>query len=228
MIAFALQGANLPFTIALGIMSAITLMEVLGALFGASISSAVDSLMPDADLDVDFDLDADADIDAPDIGGFHGLLDWLCIGRIPILILLMMFLFFFGISGFLVQGIVQGLSGWLLPGILASAPAFALSLPAVHIAGRGFEKIFPKDETYAVSAASFIGEVATVTLGTAEAGKPAQAKLTDRHERTHYVPVEPDEPGSRFKTGSQVLLVRRDGPVFKVIAATGALVSEEW
>ena len=69
MIAFALQGANLPFTIALGIMSAITLMEVLGALFGASISSAVDSLMPDADLDVDFDLDADADIDAPDIGG---------------------------------------------------------------------------------------------------------------------------------------------------------------
>ena len=41
MIAFALQGANLPFTIALGVMSAITLMELLGALFGASISSAL-------------------------------------------------------------------------------------------------------------------------------------------------------------------------------------------
>lgn len=226
MIAFALQGANLPFTIALGIMSAITLMEVLGALFGASISSAVDSLMPDADLDVDLDLDAD--IDAPDIGGFHGLLDWLCIGRIPILILVMMTLFFFGVSGLLVQAVVQGLSGWLLPGILAAAPAVALTLPAVHFAGRGFEKLFPKDETYVVSDSSFIGEVATVTLGTAEAGKPAQAKLTDRHGRAHYVQVEPDEAGIRFETGSQVLLVRRDGAVFKVIAATGALVSEEW
>jgi len=230
MIAFALQAANLPFTVALGIMCAIALMEALGALFGASISSAVDTLMPDADLDIDIDVDG-PDIDAPDldgIGGFHGLLDWLCIGRVPVLILLVMFLFAFGISGLLIQSTVFGLSGWLLPGFLASAPALAVSLPAVHFAGRGFEKVFPKDETYVVSEASFIGEVATVTLGTAETGQPAQAKLKDRHDRTHYVQVEPDEPGERFETGSQVLLVRRDRAVFKVIAATGALVSEDW
>lgn len=229
MIAFALQVANLPFTIALGIMSAITLMEVLGALFGASLSSAVDSLMPDADIDVDIDLDAD--VDAPEfdgIGGITGLLDWLCIGRVPVLILLVMFLFAFGISGLLIQSLVLDISGWLLPGILACAPALAVSLPAVHFAGRGFEKVFPKDETYVVSEASFIGEVATVTLGTAETGQAAQAKLKDRHDRTHYVQVEPDEPGERFETGSQVLLVRRDRAVFKVIAATGALVSEDW
>ena len=228
MIAFALQGANLPFTIALGIMSAITLMEVIGALFGASISSAVDSLMPDADFDVDVDLDADMDVEAPDLDGVSGLLDWLCIGRVPVLILLMLFLFSFGVSGLLFQGIVQGLTGWLLPAVMAWVPALALSLPAVHFAGRGFEKVFPKDETYVVSDASFIGEVATVTLGTAEAGAPAQAKLADRHGRTHYVQVEPDEPDTRFETGSQVLLVRKEGAVFKVIAATGALVSEEW
>lgn len=230
MIAFALLGANLPFTISLGLMCTITLVELLGALFGASISSAVDTLMPDADLDVDLDIDG-AEIDAPEIdgvGGITGLLDWLCIGRVPVLILVMMFLFSFGMTGLLVQGIVQGLTGWLLPGILASAPALALSLPAVHFAGRGFEKVFPKEETYVVSDASFIGEVATITLGTAELGKPAQAKLADRHERTHYVQVEPDEPNTRFETGSQVLLVRKEGVVFKVIAATGALVSEEW
>ncbi len=232
MIAFLFQPANLPFCIALGLMVLIGVMETLGLLFGASISSTVDGMIPDADLDVDVDVDVDVDADLDldgasldGVGGITAALDWLRIGRVPILILLLIFLTAFGLSGLLIQSIVQGLTGWLLPGILAAAPAFAIALPAVHLGGCGFEKIFPKDETYVVSVASFIGEVATVTLGTAEIGKPAQAKLTDRHDRTHYVQVEPDEPEARFETGSQVLLVRRTGAVFKVIAATGALVS---
>lgn len=244
MIGFLLQPANLPFSIALGLMMLIGVMEGLGMMFGASLSSTVDSMIPDADLDVDVDVDldidvdvdADLDLDGPGfdgasvdgVGGVTAALDWLRIGRVPIMILLLIFLCAFGLSGLVIQSIVHGLSGWVLPGILAAAPAFAIALPAVHLGGRGFEKLFPKDETYVVSVASFIGEVATVTLGTAEIGKPAQAKLTDRFDRTHYIQVEPDEPGTQFETGSQVLLVRRSGAVFKVIAPTGALVSEEW
>lgn len=238
MIAFLLQPANLPFSIALGLMMLIAVMEGLGMMFGASISSTVDGLMPDVDVDVDVDIDidvdADLDFDGPEIdgpsldgvGGLTAALDWLRFGRVPVLILLLIFLCAFGLSGLVIQSMVKGLTGWLLPGILAAAPAFAIALPAVHLGGRGFERLFPKAETYVVSQASFIGEVATVTLGTAEIGKPAQAKLTDRFDRTHYIQVEPDEPGATFETGNQVLLVRRSGAVFKVIAATGALVSE--
>jgi hypothetical protein len=241
-IGFLLQSANLPFSIALGLMMLIAVMEGLGMMFGASISSTVDGLMPDVDVDVDVDLDVDVDVDAdldidgPEIdgpsldgvGGLTAALDWLRIGRVPVLILLLIFLCAFGLSGLMIQSMVKGLTGWLLPGILAAAPAFAIALPAVHLGGRGFERLFPKEETYVVSEASFIGEVATITLGTAETGKPAQAKLTDRFDRTHYLQVEPDAPDATFETGTQVLLVRRSGVVFKVIAATGALVSEEW
>ena len=231
MIAFALQGENLAFTIALGIFGLIAALELLGALLGASLSDAIDSLLPDLDLDVDIDIDLDADVDVPDASGLSsgaGILDWLCVGRVPVLILFVIFLFTFGAAGLLLQAFLQEMTGWTLPGLLAAVPALAVALPMVHFAGRGIARVMPQEETYAVSDSSFIGQVATVTLGVAEFGNPAQAKLKDRHDRTHYVQVEPDEPGACFETGSQVLLVRRDGAVFKVVAATGALVSEDW
>ena len=87
-------------------------------------------------------------------------------------------------------------------------------------------RIIPKDETEAVSEKSFVGCVATITIGTASKGKPAQAKLRDRLGNTHYVMVEPDIDGQFFETGSEVLIVMQTGSVFTAIANSNPSLSK--
>ena len=92
--------------------------------------------------------------------------------------------------------------------------------------GGWVEKVMPKDETSAVSHNSFIGRVATVVIGTAKQGEPAQAKLLDQFGRTHYVMVEPDIQGEELTAPTAVLLVSLEGSVFRGIRnTTDALVN---
>ena len=171
-------------------------------------------------------MDADVDIDAPDIGhasALSSLLGWLCIGKVPALILLVVLLTVFGLGGLIVQGIIASIIGTPITGWIMAPIVFAASIPVVRVFGLGFAKIIPKEETTAVTRDSFVGRVATVTLGTASAGKPAQAKLVDQHGQTHYVMVEPDMDDDAFSAGDQVLLVKVVSSVFRVIAATGAV-----
>ena len=69
--------------------------------------------------------------------------------------------------------------------------------------------------------------MAQVVLGTAESGKPTQARLRDKHGRTHYVMVEPDQEGETFQAGEDLLLVRRAGSVFYAIRAPGGALLED-
>ena len=106
------------------------------------------------------------------------------------------------------------MTGTLMHGMVVSIPVFLVSLPAVRLLGGIAAKIIPKDETDAVSERSFIGRTATIVLGTARAGSPAQAKLTDKNGTVHYVMVEPDVTGGQFETGDSVLLVSQEKAVF--------------
>lgn len=216
MIEFLLASANLPFSAALGVMLVIGVMEAVGLLFGADLAGAVDSVLPDLDVDVDVDGGADAGGAAP--GPLAAALGWLCVGRVPALILLICFLLAFGLAGLGVQAMVQESTGALLPGWFAAIPALAIGLPATRFLGLGFAKILPQDETYAVSESEFLGKVATVTVGTARAGLPAEARLRDAHGNTHYVRVEPLRPAESFAAGTAVVLKVRDGAVYKVEA----------
>ena len=84
-----------------------------------------------------------------------------------------------------------------------------------------------RDETESVSEKTFIGRIAVVTLGKARVGSPAQAKLRDQHGQTHYVMVEPDQPGEEFPAGTDVLLVRQVGAVFKSIRNTRSVLVDQ-
>jgi Inner membrane protein YqiJ, OB-fold len=55
---------------------------------------------------------------------------------------------------------------------------------------------------------SLVGRVGTIVIGTASAGKPAEARIRDEFGATHYVMVEPEEPDQTFVSGASVLLVR--------------------
>ena len=176
---------NLPFAVALSVMLLIGLVEAVG--LGASAAH------------VDFGADAD--------GG--DLLGWLGVGRVPLLMLLVVFLAAFGLIGLALQQAVGPLSPWL-----ASAIAAVAALPVTGIGARGLARIMPQDETTAVSLDTLVGKRGTVTVGTARRGSPAQARVKDIHGQPHYVMVEPHDEAHPIGEGETVLLIRRDGHIF--------------
>jgi hypothetical protein len=235
-----LQPENVAFTTALVVMLGIAVLEGVATLLGMGMSSFIDNMLPDTpdvdvdldmDVDMDIDMDADMDMDAgpAEIGhasALSSLLGWLTVGKVPALILLVVLLTVFGLGGLIVQGIIASIVGTPLTAWIVAPVMFAASLPVVRAFGLGFAKIIPKEETSAVTRDSFIGRVATITLGTASAGAPAQAKLVDQHGQAHYMMVEPDIDGETFSAGDKVLLVSGASSVFRVIAATGAVLKD--
>ena len=213
-------GPNLPFAVALCVMLVIALFEGIAMLLGAGLSDMLDAMLPEIDLDVDFDVDAGPST-------FSRLLGWLHVGRVPVLMLLIVFLTAFGLIGLVLQSFASSLFGTFMPAAVAVVPALFLSLPVVRGAGGVLGAIMPSDETDAVHSDTFIGRTATITLGEARLGSPAEAKLTDEHGHTHYVMVEPDAADVTFTQGTTVLLTEHHGAVFKAITSTSTGLKSE-
>lgn len=221
---FLLATENLPFTIALTVMLGIACLEGVTILMGFALSGILDALLPD--LDFDFEVDLYSELESP--SPFFRILGWLRIGKVPMLMLLIVFLTGFGLIGLALQLLIDSSLGFLVPSWLISIPALLLALPVVRVFGGALNRFMPNDETEAVSVDSLVGRVATITLGTATWKSPAEARVQDIHGLTHYVMVEPDVEGENFIAPSAVLLVRNAGAVFKVIAnPNAALVDDE-
>ncbi|TWI71160.1 uncharacterized protein DUF1449 [Desulfobotulus alkaliphilus] len=206
---------NLIFTTALGIMLLIGLLEVLAMISGVGGSSVVDSLLPE--------INADA-------GGFDGSLGkfmgWLRIGKVPVLMLLVIFLASFGSAGLMFQAAFHSISGHYLPGWLPAIFVFFVSLWLTRFFGGFLHRILPKDETMAVARTSLVGQMALITLGTASKGSPAEGKAKDAHGKTHYFLVEPDAEDTVFKTGDAVLLVAMENHIYKAIRSPSPFLSD--
>jgi membrane protein implicated in regulation of membrane protease activity len=184
--------ANLPFSVALLVMLMIGAVEALG--LGASA----------VHLDVHADLDGGGD-----------LLGWLGVGRVPQLMLLVVFLALFGLAGLAIQQFAGPLSLWIaVPGAVAAA------LPLTGLGARGLARIMPGDETTAVSLDDLVGRRGTITIGTARRGSPAQARVADVHGQVHYVMVEPYDDDHSIGQGETVRLDRRDGNIFIAVPRT--------
>ncbi len=207
MLSFLTDPANLPFAAALAVMVLIVLIETAAVLLGAGFSGLLDGLAPDLNMD------ADVSVAAP--SAFAQVLSWLRVGEVPLLMLLLLALTVFGLSGLLIQLAVRANTGSLLPPLLAAIPACFISLSLVRVLGGLLGKYMPKDETAAVSAQSLLGRNAVILAGTAKAGSPAQAKVHDQHGLAHYLLAEPEQEGDIFAAGEQVVLVSQQGAVFK-------------
>lgn len=210
---FFLVSENIYFSIALTIMFGIAILEGVTLLFGFALSSVIDSLLPDVDIDMDIKAELETQ------SSLSKMLSWLRVGRVPVLMLLVVFLTSFGLLGIGIQSLSQSFTGSVLPALIAVIPAFVLSIPMLRLFAILIEKIMPNDETYAVSEASFIGRVATLTLASATIGHPAEAKLKDKHGKTHYIMLEPDGD-FELPARSKVLIVNKENAVFKAIKNT--------
>ena len=177
-------------------MVGLTVIEGAGLLFAQSPSHGLDSLLPDM----------------PE--GLERALAWLHLGRVPVLVLLILFLAGFSVSGYAVQALAGTLFGSLLPWWLASLPAALTAMCCVRALGGLLARVLPDHETTAVSEQSLVGRTGMVTQGIARSGMAAQTKVRDANGGLHYVLVEPDIAAETFAEGDSVLLVRKTGARF--------------
>lgn len=184
-----------PFTVATFLLLLIAIVEGIAMVVGSSLSQSLQHLLPDP-----------GDVH---VGIFDKLLGWLSFGRVPVLVLMVLFLASFALAGFALNLVVYRLFGFWVPTLIAVIAAFLITLPVVRFAGAGLARIIPQDQTYAVSFDSLVGRVATIVGGTARVGYPAQAKVPNEHGQTLYVMVEPETQGVTFQSGERVLLNKR-------------------
>ena len=210
---------NQIFGIALALMLLLGVLEVLSMLLGGA-SEWLDNLLPDSLAD---SAHAEVGLDAAD-GVMVRFLSWLYVGKVPVLMLLVVFLAVYGLAGYAFQTAFAAVFGAYLNGTSAAVAVWFLSLPLVRATAGGLYKILPKDETTAVSQDTLIGRVGVIVLGEARPGSPAQVRVKDGFGQTHYVMAEPDGEGV-LKQGEAVLLVSLEGNTFKAILnPSGSLV----
>jgi len=206
--------ATAPFAVAIGLTLAIALIELVGLLVGIQPSAAIDTALPDLHVDVDV---PHVDVGHIELSPLSHTLTWLSFGRVPALVILILMAASFGLIGFIEQEFLRRSFGFMLDPWIASIPAAVGAVFATRHGGRLLGRIMPKEETDAVSTAAFVGRVATVFRGQASAGRPAEAKLSDVHGKTHYLLVEPEEANQVFAEGSEVVIIRQEGSIYRAI-----------
>ena len=193
---------NLPFGIGFALIVGIALLEGVGMLVSLSPSNFLDDLLPDIDGD----------------SGLDRVLGWLHVGKVPALVLLLLFLCGYTVFGYSLQVVANGLFGGFLPAWLAGLLAVPAGMATVRGLGSLIAHIIPRDETSVVSEQSLVGRVGVIVGGGARRGLAAQAKVKDSHGRSHYLMVEPDMDDEVFNEGTQVLIVRKAGAFYRCIA----------
>jgi hypothetical protein len=194
-----------PFAVASAIMVVLGGLELLTTLVGLSISELIGH---------------DVAVDADSHTGIGGLFLWINAGRVPLL------LGVFSIEGFLLQGIAHAV-GTALPAAIAALAAAAGSIPVIRVASRGLARIIPRDETYAVSDADFVGKVAVVAIGPLDQGLPGRVRLKDVFGNWHTVPARASPDSIALAVGASVLLVDRDAKSFIAISAPADLIAHQ-
>ena len=187
---------NLPFAFTGCILIGLMLIEIISSLVGFQFSGFLDDLLPDIDVDVD------------DVPVFTKCFGWIRIGNVPILIIILAFLFLNTVFGYTIQRISYQFIHHYIYWWIITLPIIFLTIPFLRIITGFLSKFIIKDETTAITIESLEGGIATITVGTARKGNPAEAKVVDRFNHTHYVRVEPEIDEMKFIQGDQVFLMK--------------------
>lgn len=198
-----------PFAVAAAIMVTLGGIELLTMIVGFSISELVGH---------DFALDSETH------STIGGLFLWINAGRLPLLILIILALGIFSIAGFWLQAIAHSASA-TMPVSIAALVAAGLSLPVIRVASRGIARIIPRDETYVVNEADFVGHVAEVAIGPLDQGLPGRVRLKDVFGNWHNVAARAGPDSAPLPVGARVLLVDRDTRSFIAISAPIDLIT---
>jgi Protein of unknown function (DUF1449) len=200
-----------PFAISAAIMLTLGGIELLTMIVGFSISELIGK---------DFALETESH------SAIGGLFLWINAGRLPLLILMILALGVFAISGFLLQAVAHSI-GTAVPVTLAALAALAISLPVIRVTSRGIARIIPRDETYVVDEADFVGHVGEVSIGPLDQGLPGKVRLKDIFGNWHSVAARASPDSTPLAVGASVLLVDRDAKSFIAISAPADLITQQ-
>ncbi|GGD38003.1 YqiJ family protein [Croceicoccus pelagius] len=194
---------NTPFAVALAFLLLLLVVQLLG----------LGDFGPDFDGDIDVEGPEAADV----VGGLASIVG---LDRLPLVAWLALFCASFGLIGLSLQELLTALIGAPLPAAAAAVMGVVVGLPATGLLARPLGRIWPHDETTAVSVDELLGRRGTISIGTARRGSPARAQVTDRFGQSHNVMVEPHEDAIEFIEGDEVMLVRREDQVFFAIGGS--------
>ena len=202
--------SNYIFSLSLVLCFAIGILEFILLLIGGS-SQILDQFLPEHLTEYQTDLDIDADQ-----GPLWQFLDWLYLGKVPLLIWLIIFLTIYALTGLVIQSIFYHFTENYFSTWLIAPVVLFLSMPLVRWASACITRVIPKDETTAIYSEDLIGLTAEIILGIAQPDSPAQAKVKDQFGQTHYVLVEPEQ-NEIFHQGQVVILTQRTKLGFQAI-----------
>lgn len=231
---FLLSPEMAPFSFAFLLVIGLVVLELVFLLLGGSLIG-MDADGPSLDADADFDFDADlageigggigADADGAfdggeaeiDGGGVSGPLAWLGLGDAPFVLWLAGVATSFAIAGYGVQLLSNSLFGALIPATIIAPLAVVPGLLGGKVIARAIAAAAPKTETSAISRQFLGGRVGVITQGTAAKGRPAEARIVDRHGNPQYLRVEPREDGVTIAQGTDVIIFRPVGDIYPVM-----------
>lgn len=198
-----------PFAIAAMILIGLTVIEILSLLLGFSLSELIGK----------------PHFEGHD-GVLAGLLSWINIGGVPLLILIMLVLGIFAVTGFAIQAVADMV--WApLPAIVAAAPALLVTIPLVRRSTRAIARIVPRDETYAVDTADLVGRTGIVSIGPLDQGLPGRVSVKDVHGNWHQLRACAAKGEGPLAIGAKVLLVDRKADIFIAVSAPSDLVGSD-
>ena len=231
-----------PFELAVGLVGALLIIEVIANQLGLSLLGENEAEMDvDADVDLGFDFDTDVDFDAEtalefsastdadlaelansepdaaDLSAEGGFMSWLGIGDVPLIIWFTGTLTAFGLVGYFLQ---LGASTLLGSPIGAGLAVLISLVPGVALGGRLSRLIgwiFPKNVSSAISRRSYGKRRGVITVGTATHDTPAQARFVDGYGNFHYAMVVPLDANEQISQGSQVAIFKSRDGVLKAV-----------
>ena len=207
----ATHSSNVVFSICIALVFMFGVLETLLLCFFGGSQGFLEQFLPDnssiKDPDVNF---------AEPQGAIQHVLDWLYIGRLPLLIWFIIFLTIYGLSGLLIQALFQKLTDAYLNAWIIVPACLFLVMPLVRFTAKILEKFLPKDETTAIYSEQLIGRSALIILGNARMNSPAQGKVYDQFNQVHYVLLEPEED-IVLQQGETVILTQQTKVGFKAI-----------
>jgi hypothetical protein len=204
-----------PFTIAALILVGLVAVEIVAMVVGLSFASLLDHGAPHHG--------GHGHDGHGDSGPLAAWMSWLNRGGVPLLILIMIWLAAFAISGFVIQGVANTIIA-PLPTLIAGAAAFATALPVTRTLSRWTARVFPGDESAVIAQADLIGLTGTVTLGPLDQGMPGRVRVKDRHGNIHVLRANA-AANHVIPQGAIVLLVDGSGGLFHAIPAPNDLVA---
>lgn len=189
-----------PFAIAAAILVGLTAIEMLAMVMGFSMTEFLGK---------------------PEVHGHDGILaylSWLNLGGVPLLILMMLTLGLFAMTGFALQAVANAF--WApLPSLIAVIPAALATIPMVRASSRTVARIVPHDETYAVDLDALLGRTAEVSIGPLDQGLPGRVRVKDQHGNWHVLRARAAKGEGPLAIGASVLLVDHKANVFIAIPA---------